>query len=90
MYLQRNIQMLDNTNGLEKVLHMDDERIAKIVLHGKVEVSSKRGNLRTTRMIAIEKRTEIRLPRATELIQDREKWIKLVVTFGAYARPTRL
>ena len=45
------------------VLRMDDERIAKIVLQGKMESTRRRGKLRTASMSAMEHRTGIKLHR---------------------------
>ena len=70
---------------------MDDERIAKLVLQGKVEGTGRRGKPRTTWMSAVvEERTWISLHREKELAQDRKKWRKIVQNVGAHVRPTRL
>ena len=63
---------------LGHVLRMDDERIAKIVLQGKVDGIKRKGRPRTAWMSAEEERTGISLPRAVELAQDREKLKKIV------------
>ena len=52
---------------------MNDERIAKIVLKGKVDGIKRKGRPRAAWMSAVEKRTGISLPRAEEQAQYREK-----------------
>ena len=52
---------------------MNDERIATIVLKGKVDGIKRKGRPRTAWVNAVEKRTGISLPRAEEQAQDREK-----------------
>ena len=75
---------------LGHVLCMDNERIAKILLQGKVDGTRRRGKPRTAWMSAVEERTGISLPQAADVAQDREKWRKIAQNVGAYVRPTRL
>ena len=73
---------------LGHVLRMNDERIAKIVIKGKIDGIKRKGRPRTAWMSAVEKRTGISLPRAEEQAHNRKKWIAQNV--GAHRRPTRL
>ena len=52
---------------------MDDQRIAKIVLQGKVDGIKRKGRPRTAWMSAAEERKGISVHRAVDLAQDREK-----------------
>ena len=68
---------------------MNNERIAKILLQGKVDGTRRRGKPRTAWMSAVEERTGIDLHRATELAQDRDKWGKIAENVGAHVRPKK-
>ena len=75
---------------LGHVLRMDQEHIAKTVLHGKVEGTRRRGKPKTTWISAIEERNGKSLHRASELAQDRRKCRKFAQNVGAHVGPTRL
>jgi hypothetical protein len=75
---------------LGHVLRMDDARIAKTVLQGKVQGTRRRGKPRTTWASASEERSGMSLHQATELAQNRGEWRAFGQIVGAHVRPTRL
>jgi hypothetical protein len=72
------------------VLRMDNSRIARIVVQGKVEGTRKRGKPRTSWLSTLEERSKISLHRAASESRDRGRWKELGRIVGAHVRPTRL
>ena len=74
---------------LGHVLRMNNNRIARNTLQGKVEGSRRRGKPRTTWTRACEERSGLSLHQASQLAQDRTRWHEFGQIVGAHVRPSR-
>lgn len=69
---------------LGHVLRMNDERIARTALHGKVDGKRRQGKPKLTWIKTIEERSKLSLHQATNVAQDRAKWRELGEIIGAH------
>jgi len=69
---------------LGHVLRMNDERIAKTVVQGKVEGTRRRGKPRATWLKTFEERSKLSLHQASIEAQDRRRWKELGSIIGTH------